>query len=157
MGNEALLTYLQDHLAGSAGAIEILEALRDEHAGETLGQFAADILEEVQQDRAALEDLIERMGGETSVLKETTAWLGAKLSRFKLGRGRSEDLGTLEALEVVALGILGKRSLWDALRVVGVTDARFSGLDLALLAERARTQHARVEERRLEMARMALG
>lgn len=56
MGKESLVTYLQDHLAGSAAAVE----------------------------------------------KETTAWLGAKLSRFRLGRELSADLGTLEALEVVA-------------------------------------------------------
>jgi hypothetical protein len=152
-----LVTYLQDHLAGSAGAIEILEALREEHADETLGQFAADILAEVQHDRATLEDMIERLDGGASVLKETTAWLGAKLGRFKLGRGLSDDLGAFEALEIVALGILGKKSLWDALKMVGATDARLSGLDLARLAERARTQHARVEERRLEMARKVFG
>src|SRR5262249_57458069 len=34
MGADRLTSYLQDHLAGSAAAIEVLEALRDEHAGE---------------------------------------------------------------------------------------------------------------------------
>jgi hypothetical protein len=157
MSKDSLVTYLQDHLAGSAAAVEILEALRDAHAGERLGPFAADILAEVQRDRATLEALTERVGGGSSVLKETTAWLGAKLSRFKLGRELSGDLGTLEALEVVALGILGKQALWDALTAIGSTDVRLSGVDLARLTERARTQHAQVEARRLELARKALG
>ena len=72
-------------------------------------------------------------------------------------RGSVIGPGTFEALEIVALGILGKKSLWDAPKMVGATDARLSGLDLARLAERARTQHARVEERRLEMARKVFG
>jgi hypothetical protein len=156
MAKESLVIYLQDHLAGSAGAVEILEALRDVHPGETLGQFPADILAEVQHDRATLRDLAEGMGGGTGLLKDATAWLGVKLSRFKLGCDLSGDLGTLDALEVVALGILGKQSLWDLLRVVSATDARLSGLDLAHLSDRARTQHARVEERRLEVGRQAL-
>jgi hypothetical protein len=156
MANTSLATYLQDHLAGSAAAVEILEGLRDAHAGASLGRFASDLLGEIQRDRATLEALAGRLGGASSTLKETAAWLGAKLSRFKLGHEMSEPLGALEALEVVALGILGKRALWDALKTLDSTDARLSGLDLAHLTERALSQHARVEERRLEAARRAL-
>ena len=157
MANTSLTTYLHDHLAGSAAAVEILEGLRDAHANEPLGQFASSILVEVERDRETLQALIDRLGGGTGTLKETAAWLGAKLSRFKLGAGLSEPLGELEALEVVALGILGKRALWDALGTLGPTDARLSGIDLAHLTERALSQHARVERRRLEAARRALG
>jgi hypothetical protein len=60
MASESLTTYLQDHLAGSAAAVEMLETLRDKHAGAPLGEFAADILTEVRQDQATLEDLIEQ-------------------------------------------------------------------------------------------------
>ena len=156
MENTSLRAYLQDHLAGSVAAVEILEGLRDEHVGEPLGGFASDILAEVQGDQAKLEALIQRLGGGSSMLKDTAAWLGAKLSRFKLGRALSDPLGALEALEIVALGILGKRALWDSLKTLGATDARLAGLDLAHLTERAVSQHARVEERRLEAAGRAL-
>jgi hypothetical protein len=155
MTNTSLATYLQDHLAGSVAAVEILRGLRDEHAGQPLEWFASDILSEVERDRTTLEALIERVGGGTSPLKETTTWLGAKLSRFKLGE-LSEKLCVLEALEVVALGILGKRALWDALGAIGTGDARLRGLDLPHLIERALVQHARVEEERVEAARSAL-
>jgi hypothetical protein len=154
MSKDSLPIYLRDHLAGAAAAIEILEALRDGHAGEPLGRFAEGLLMDIDLDRKTLETLAERVGAGSSVLKETTAWLGAKLARFKLGP--SEDLGTLEALETVGLGILGKQALWDALKTVAPTDARLSGVDLGHLTERARTQHARVEERRLDAARRAL-
>jgi hypothetical protein len=157
MTNTPLAVYLQDHLAGSAAAVEILGSLRDEHEGDPLGLLASHILVEVERDRATLETLIQRVGGGSSILKDTTAWLGAKLGRFKLGGALSEHLGVLEALEIVALGILGKRALWEALRALGGADARLRELDLAHLIERAASQHARVEAQRLEAARRALG
>ncbi len=156
MSKDALPTYLRDHLAGAAAAIEILEALRDGHAAEPLGRFAEGLLVDIDVDRKTLEALAERMGSGSSVLKETTAWLGAKLARFKLGPGSSDGLGTLESLETLALGILGKLALWDALKTIAPMDARLRGVDLDLLIDRARAQHDRVEERRLEAARRAL-
>ncbi len=42
--SDPLATYLQDHLAGAMAGIEILEALRDQHAGEPLGSFATEML-----------------------------------------------------------------------------------------------------------------
>ena len=37
MSNDPLATYLQDHLAGAASAVELLEMLRDQHEGESAG------------------------------------------------------------------------------------------------------------------------
>ena len=112
--------------------------MRDEHTGEALGQFAADILMEIEADRTQLDSIVERVGG-GSVLKETTGWLGAKLARFKVGRDVAGDLGTLEALEAVALGIQGKRALWNALRTVATPNASL-GVYLDRLAARAEAQ-----------------
>jgi len=39
-----LTTYVQDHLAGSMHAIELLNAIRDHNTGEPLGRFAAHLL-----------------------------------------------------------------------------------------------------------------
>jgi hypothetical protein len=156
VSQESLSIYLQDHLAGAAVAVEILEALRDEHSGE-VGDLARALLVEVEEDRATLEALAERAGPGSSVLKETTAWLGAKLARFKLGRAVAADLGTLEALETLALGILGKCALWDALKMVDSVKRHLDDVELDVLAGRARDQHARVEAQRLIAARQALG
>jgi hypothetical protein len=79
VSKESLAIYLQDHWAGAAAAVEILEALRDEHTSEALGQFAADLLMEIEADRAQLGSIVERLGG-GSVLKETIGWLGARLA-----------------------------------------------------------------------------
>ena len=61
--NDALTTYLQDHLAGALHAIELLKAMRDHFAGEPLGTFADEVLAEVEADREVLARLTERVGG----------------------------------------------------------------------------------------------
>jgi hypothetical protein len=154
--SDPLATYLHDHLAGAVVAINLLEVLRDQHAGEPLGQFAAELLVEVAADRAVLQGLAERVGAGSSGLKEAAAWLGEKVSRLKLRRRAAGGLGTFEALEALALGILGKLALWRALAVIAAVDVRLGGMDFDHLAARAQAQHAQVEERRLEAARTTL-
>lgn len=155
MNQQPLATYLHDHLAGAVAGTHLLEHLRDEHLGEALGQFAAELLAEIEEDRAILQQIAEHVGAGSSPLKEATAWVGEKLSRLKLG-GAKASLGTFETLETLGLGILGKLALWRALAVVAADDPRLRGFDLQRLAERARQQHARVEEHRLQVAVLAL-
>jgi hypothetical protein len=156
MSNEAFATYVRDHLAGAVAAVNLLETLRDLHAGEPLGQFAAELLVEVEADRAALQELAKQAGASPNALKEAVGWLGEKVSRLKLGGRASGEFGTFEALEALALGILGKLALWRALAEVAAADARWRGVDFDRLADRAEAQHARVEARRLDAARMVL-
>jgi len=151
--NDPLAVYLHDHLAGAVVAINLIEALRDQHAGEPLGEFAAQLLGEVEADRAVLQEIAERVGSGSSAVKDAAAWLSEKVSRLKLGREAGGELGTFEALEALALGILGKRALWRALTTLG---DRFRDIDLESLASRAQAQHDRVEEHRVQLARTAL-
>jgi hypothetical protein len=153
---DPLATYLHDHLAGAVVAMNLLEALRDQHAGGLLGQFAAGLLVEVEADRAVLQGLAAQVGARTNALKEATTWLGEKVSRLKLRRRAAGGLGTFEALEALALGVLGKLALWRALAIVAAVDARLRSVDYDHLAARAQTQHAQVEARRLEAARTGL-
>lgn len=156
MSDDALATYIHDHLAGAAGALDVLEDLRDDHAGEPLGDFAAELLSEIEQDRDVLQRLADNLGGGYSKPKEAVAWVGAKLARVKLGRTLAGELGVFLALETLALGIVGKLSLWRALATVSDADLRLRGIDFERLSARAEQQHARVEERRLAAARSAL-
>jgi hypothetical protein len=150
-----LAIYVHDHLAGAALAVDLLKAMRDKHQGEELGDFAAKILREVEADRATLKILADRTGAGSSQLKEFSAWLSEKVGRIKLNR-EPHSLGTMEALEFLALGILGKKALWDALKVLTPGDARLGGVDLDHMSSRAQAQHGQVEERRLAEARIVL-
>ena len=151
--SDPLATYLHDHLAGAVHAIDLLEAIRNQYAGEPLGQFAVQLLVDIEADREVLRGLAERTGVGSSGMKEMAAWVGEKVSRLKLRRGASNGLGTFEALEFLELGIHGKRVLWRALAVVAPADARLQNIDFEHLTARAETQHAQVDEHRLELAR----
>jgi hypothetical protein len=122
--SDPLATYLHDHLAGAAHAIDLLESMRRQHMDEPLGRFAARLLVEIEADRAVLRELAERTGVGSSGLKELAAWLGEKVSRIKLRDHEAGDFGTSQALEFLELGIHGKWALRRALAVVAATDAR---------------------------------
>jgi hypothetical protein len=72
---------------------------------------------------------------------------------MKLQLGTDESLGVFETLEVLSLGILGKRALWRALEAVAAADTRLQAIDFNTLINRAEAQYAAVEARRLEAAR----
>ena len=152
MNNDALTTYLQDHLAGALHAIELLKAMRGHFAGEPLGTFAGEVLAEVEADREVLASLTECVGGTVGGMKEWAAWLTEKVSRLKLKHGAADGLGTFEALEFLVVGIHGKRALWRAMAAVASKDSRLQGFDFGELIARAENQHQRVEERRLACA-----
>jgi hypothetical protein len=49
--SDPLGTYLHDHLAGAAHAINLVEFMCDRYEGGELGQFAAWLLVEIESDR----------------------------------------------------------------------------------------------------------
>jgi hypothetical protein len=151
---DSLGTYLHDHLAGAAHAIDLVQHMRDEFAAEPLGAFAGDLLVQIEEDRNVLRDLANRLGTGSSEFKEIAAWLSEKVVRLKLGRS-GQGLGAFEALEFLELGIHGKWALWRALAVVAEIDPRLHDTDFERLASRAELQRASVDRVRLERARTA--
>jgi hypothetical protein len=154
--SDPLAVYLQDHLAGSQHAIDLVEAMKEKYAGDPLGVFIASILSEIQADRLVLLNVAERVGTGPSQLKEMAAWLSEKVARLKLSHVPAGRLGTFEALEFLEIGIHGKWALWRALATVAESDPRLTGINFEQLAQRAESQRAAVDQRRLEMARAAL-
>jgi hypothetical protein len=154
--SDPLVTYLEDHKAGARAAIGLLKKMKSGTNNESLSQFAANILDRVEEDEETLQNLSQKIGAGSNMMKEAAAWVGEKASRTKLGAGGSDDFETFEALEFLALGIQGKLHLWYALQVVAVTDPRLRDLDLGTLIARAKEQYSNVEERRLALATIAL-
>jgi len=72
-----------------------------------------------------------------------------------LGPG-SGEAARLEELEVLSLGIEGKRMLWKVLGAPASSDGRLVGFDFAGLERRAESQRHRLEPFRLELASAAL-
>lgn len=154
---EPLPIYLHDHLAGSAFAVDLVESLRRHYANDPLGEFAAGLLTDIKQDRETLQQIVDRVGKGSPDVKEAAAWVAEKVTRFKLSHDDFKGLGTFQALETLALGILGKLALWRALLIVAEKDIRLNGMELEQLVARAQKQHAQVEQWRLSVARSAFG
>jgi hypothetical protein len=73
-----LAIYLVDHLAGSVHATEVLKNMHPAYGPEPLGTFAADLLVEIEADRAVLQKLAERVGTGSSIIKKLGAWTSEK-------------------------------------------------------------------------------
>jgi hypothetical protein len=151
-----LATYLADHLAGAEFALELLKSMRDQQQDPELSSLASGLHAEIEADRTLLGSLAKAVGDGHSPAKDALAWVAEKASRLKLRRDSAQAFGVFESLETLALGILGKLSLWNALAVVSTAESRLRGPDYEALARRAQAQHALVEQARLQWAAVAL-
>lgn len=157
MPSTALTTYLNDHLAGSVVALELLGHLLERDPGSGRDELTR-IRAEIEDDQEILQRILSDMGGKESPIRKAAAWLTEKLGQVKLGlddKG-SGELRVLEALEALGLGIQGKLMLWRALEAVRGSVPSLGGIDLQQLQQHAERQFRRVEELRLRAARVAL-
>jgi hypothetical protein len=159
MANESLATYLNDHLAGSVVALELLDHLQEDGAGTAEASILADIHADIASDRQEMEAFMARLGIVVSEPRKATGWLVEKLSELKLRLDDAGDgaLRRLEALETVSLGIAGKQALWHALAAAAEDAPELNGLDYPRLGRRAETQRGVVEGLRLHAAKAAFG
>jgi hypothetical protein len=159
MAAEELATYLNDHVAGAVGALELVAHLALAETGTDRAAFFSQLHVDISSDREELGRLMARLGFAESVPRKTAAWFGEKLAELKLRVDSSPDGGLhlLESLETVSLGIEGKRGLWKALRAASESEPGLQGLDYDRLEQRAAEQRERVEKLRLEVAKSVLG
>jgi hypothetical protein len=157
LSKDALHVYLNDHLAGSGAACDLIEQIRDHNQGTPLAEFLQVLLEEIRADRDVLEGLMEKLGVEKSTVKQAGSWLMEKVSRIKFMTtervaGATRNLIELEALQ---LGVQGKEALWLSLEQVTDLDPRLSDFEFGALADRAEHQALAIEQQRLQAARAA--
>ena len=152
---DELSDYLNDHLAGSVAALELLDRLVETYTGKPLERFFRELRDDIHADQEQLEGLIAKLGVKESTVRKAGAWIAEKFSRTKIDLEPEEksDLGLFLALEALVLGITGKRSLWRALGAASRAVPELARLDYSGLEKRAIDQCERVEARRLEIAR----
>jgi hypothetical protein len=155
MANSNLATYLNDHLAGSIVALELMQHLEKLHNDTEVDRLIASLRADVLVDRQELESLMHRLSISISSPRKAVAWLSGKFAEIKLAlddRGNG-PLHLLEAVEAIAIGIHGKGCLWRSLAA-----ARVEGLptaELERLERRAHEQRQRIEKLRLDAALQA--
>ena len=156
MAKDDLSTYLNDHMAGSVAALELLDHLIKTYEGKSLEKFFKDVRNDVSSDQEVLRKLLQRFTKE-SAIRKAGAWIAEKFTRAKIKAAGEKDgeMGLLQALEVLVLGITGKQLLWRALNASLGSSPLSRGADLNRLEERAIEQIERIEGKRLELAREA--
>jgi hypothetical protein len=157
MSTQNTAAYLNDHLAGSTAALGLVEHLGDRPEEENPGFYRA-LHGEIQEDRQILRGLLQKLNCEESDMKKAMGWMAEKAGRLKWEAAGLDknDLGLFEALELLALGIQGKKILWSALNEVAADYPQWAGTNFRGLEARAREQRERVEQKRKETARRAL-
>jgi len=158
MANEHLATYLNDHLAGSVVAVELMDNLETAYAETPIANFVNGIRMEVEADQRELQELMSRLEISESRTRQVSAWLTEKLTELKLRLDDSAhgNLRLFESLEALSLGIEGKKSLWLALAAAAEISPQLRLLDYERLQARAEQQRGRVELKRIEIAKVAL-
>ncbi|RYD18538.1 MAG: hypothetical protein EOP88_22235 [Verrucomicrobiaceae bacterium] len=150
--------YLNDHLAGSASAIitirHLVETLDDSEARD----FFVKLEEEVEKDRALLEKLLTSAGMEVTTMIQVAGEVTGRVGFFKLlWEGfQPGSLGLFEGLELLCLGIQGKRLLWVAMQEIAPWFPEWNDMDFAKLELEAIRQRDGVEAWRVEAARDTL-
>jgi hypothetical protein len=143
LGEDDLSVYLNDHLAGATAGVNL--------AQRTVG---GDIAAEIEEDRAALIEVMDRLEVRQDPVKVALGWAAVRAARLRFVAGLlgHAPLGRLEEIEALALGVEGKLALWQALRHTHDSDPRLDDVDLDDLIARARSQRRRLERLRMGAA-----
>jgi hypothetical protein len=158
--DSALSAYLNDHLAGSAAGVRLAKRCREAHRGSDLGRYLGDLVGGIEEDRHVLERVMTRVGAQSNPVKQAGA-LGAEfVTRLKhltpLLRSGS-TVARFEEIELLSLGIEGKRLLWGLLKELAGSDDRLREFDFTALEEGARTQREGLEPFRIALGMAACG
>lgn len=159
MDEQRLGAYLSDHQAGSSAALRLIQRCVDREPDTPLGTLMADLLVEIRADRAELERVMTAVGASSNPVKHAGA-IGVEMfsslrSKVPLVGSGSAEVARLEELELLSMGIEGKRLLWAALQACALPE--LDAFDLPALEGRARDQRARLEAFRLKAAAEAFG
>jgi hypothetical protein len=158
MNRKLLGIYLNDHLAGATIGMELARRARGSNRDNEYGEVLGRIAQEIDEDRATLQQLMDRLEVRRDHTKVIFGWVAEKVGRLKPNGQLTgySPLSRLIELESLALGITGKLSLWEALIEVADEDTRLDRAELGRLSQRTERQRADVWRLRQRAAREAL-
>jgi len=157
--NGLLGIYLNDHLAGAVAGTGLAGRLAGAERGKPGGDVLARLAGEIEEDRAALLDMMAALDVPVLRYKTVAAWAAERVGRFKPnGRLLSRSpLSRVIELEAMRLGVEGKAAAWRTLRVRAEHDSRLDSARLDALIVRAREQIDELERLGVRAAADAFG
>jgi hypothetical protein len=153
-----LSIYLNDHLAGAWGGRQVAARALGQNREGPLGDFLRVLVGEIEEDRESLLRVMGLLGIRQDPLKPVGVWAAERLGRAFKFNGHLlsySPLSRLEELELLSLGVEGKRLMWRTLELLAQTDDRLKGFDFATLIKRAEVQRDELERLRLAAATAA--
>jgi hypothetical protein len=152
---KALESYLNDHLAGSVGALELVNHWAHLHDCKPLEAFFSDIGTDIRADQVTLRDLMRRLAIDESNVRKAGAWAAEKAGRARLTIAGYQpgSLGLVLTLEGLIMGVTGKKLMWCVLAARHLP--QLSGYDFKELERRAEQQIERIEVERIRAAQQA--
>lgn len=153
--NPLLATYLNDHLAGATGGLELFRRAARGQGSAELERLA----EEIAADRRSLLGILAALDVPVNRLKVAGGWLGEKAMRLKPNGSllHRSPLDAVIELESMTLGVQGKAGGWRALRTLVDAEPRLDAAELDRLLERADRQVSELEQLRKAAVAAALG
>lgn len=150
-----LAVYLQDHLAGATGGLELARRASGSNEGTPLGDFLERLAAEIEEDRETLREIMATLGIGEDRIKIAFGWGAEKVGRLKPNGQLTgySPLSRLLELEGLHVGVSGKLSGFQSLRAIFGEEV--GGRNLDGLISRAQRQLEELEEHRLEAARVA--
>jgi hypothetical protein len=150
-----LASYLNDHLAGSISALELIAHWAKAHKGEPLGRFFLETEREIKADQEMLRDVMRTLGVKESKVRQAGAWVAEKVGRARLVIAGDEpgSLGLVLTLEGLIMGVTGKKLMWRALAATKLP--QLNGYNFGELQRRAEQQVERIEAERISAVRQA--
>ena len=153
-----LKTYLVDHAALTLSVLELAKRAKNSNPEGELGEFLTEMIPIVEAERTTLKEMLHRIKGRDSPLKNFAAWSAEKAGRFKLNDSlfTYSDLSRVVELEALLAATEVKTAMWDALAALTVTRPDFGDLDLGghlrknkTMGEKLRVFHRAAAQRAL--------
>lgn len=152
-----LRAYLTEHLGGTDAALVLLGRMVARYGHTPRGSFFRGLRAEMREDQRILVDLCERLEGPVERRRPSRR---AAAPRPVVGNGilseQEEFFALLEALEMLSVGVTGKRFLWQTLAAVAAVDPLLADVDFHELERRAAAQQSRLADESLDVAPHAL-
>jgi len=158
-GDRFLRIYMNDQLALGIAWREVARRAQGENDGTPLGEALRRVGTGIAEDVATFEAMMDRLGLGRDRVKTTAATVAERVGRLKLnGRLRGySHLSRFAELDLLAMGIEGKKILWANLRDFGDLSRRLPDADFDELIRRAQGQRDELEPFRARAGRETFG
>lgn len=157
--NQYLGIYLNDQLAMGVLWRDMARRAQRNNQGTELGEALAAVAQGITEDVATVREIMRRVGVRMNPVKPMLAAGAERLGRFKLNGSLTSysPLSRFVELELLTMGIEGKKQLWATLRDLAGFATTIPEIDFAALVERAEQQRVTLEPFRVRAGTEALG